>query len=121
MKVRVTVSNTIPTTHNHRLIQPKIEVEDSVLPGETPQQAFRRISLLANSFFAREVLDQLRFTDRMVSESNEAWCDEYLSTVAEDHPANKPNITPETLPDELRQLIRAMAQEFTARVEEGGE
>lgn len=90
MKIRVTVCNTIPTKHAGRLINPKIEVEDEPITGETAMEAGRRISLVATAMFAREVLDQLRFTDRMAHTSNEQWCDEYLSTVTEDHPAMKP-------------------------------
>ena len=125
MKVSVTVSNMVPTAHNHRIIQPSIYVEDVVLSGETPQEAFRRVSSLANAFFARKILDQLRFTDRMVSEGNEAWCDEYLSTVAEDHPANKPSMSADALPEGvqsaislLKELTGKAADEFAARIKE---
>lgn len=108
MKIRVTVCNTIPTQHAHRLIQPKIEIEDDVLPNEIPMEAYRRISLTANAVFAREVLDQLRFTDRMAHTTNEQWCDEFLSTVAEDHPAMNVVVNPESLPAG----VQAMAQAF---------
>ena len=96
MRIRVTVSNIIPSKHSGRATQPSVEIEDGVMPEETPFQAFRRISVMANAMFAREVLDQLRFTDRMASEGNEKWCDEMLSTVAREHPAL--NVQPEIQP-----------------------
>jgi hypothetical protein len=96
MRIRVTVSNIIPSKHAGRAIQPSVEIEDDVMLEETPFQAFRRISVMANAMFAREVLDQVRFTDRMASEGNEKWCDEILSTVAREHPAL--NVQTETPP-----------------------
>lgn len=63
-------------------------------------QAYRRISVMASAMFARETLDQLRFADRM-SQGNEQWCDEYLSTVAEDHPAAVPIPSDVALPDHV--------------------
>jgi hypothetical protein len=108
VKIRVRVSNSIPTKHNYRVLQPSIEIEDDVMPGENPMQAFRRISIMANAMFAREVLDQLRFTDRMHQESNEAWCDELLSTVAADHPAMKGHVNPASLPPELQAALKAI-------------
>lgn len=110
MKISVTVNNAIPTKHAHRVIYPKVEVEDIVLPGEGAMEAGRRIGIVATALFAREVLDQLRFTDRMAHTSTEQWCDEYLSTVSEDHPAMKAAVAPETLPTEIRKMFHAMAE-----------
>lgn len=103
MKIRVVVSNTVPTRHNHRVLQPRIEVEDDLQAGESPLQAYRRLSVMANAMFARELLDQLRFTDRMQA-SNEAWCDEFLSTVTEDHPAMSV-VTEAKLPPEVQAIL----------------
>lgn len=105
----------IPTRHASRVIQPLVRVQDIVMPGETTMEAGRRIGLMANAIFARETLSQLGSTDRMVSEGNEVWCDEYLSTVKSDHPAEKPNSTVK-LPLEIQALIDAAAKQFAETV-----
>lgn len=110
MKVWVRVQNAIPTKHNHRVIYPEAGVEDDVQPGETPLQAARRLSLIANAIFAREVLDQLRFTDRQVQIGNEQWCDEYLSTVASDHPAVQVDFSSTDLPPGAQATLRAVGE-----------
>ncbi len=108
MKIRVTVNNVIPSKHAHRAVSPKIEVEDAKMPNETPMEAYRRISLMANAMFAREVLDQLRFTDRMFQEGNEHWCDELLSTIAEDHPAMNKAPASDPPPPEVQAVINTL-------------
>lgn len=108
MKIRVKVNHSVPTKHGG-ILHPSVAIEDNVQPGETPMEAYRRISLMATAMFAREILDQLRYADRM-AQSNEQWCDEYLSTVAEDHPAM--NVVPNdvVLPDNVKQLLEAVGK-----------
>ncbi len=95
MEIEVSRSDQIPTRHDFRILHPTVTVRDHVQPGETPDQAYRRISLIVNALFAREVLDHLRFSDRMATEGDDVWCDEFLSTVAADHPVSKPNEVPD--------------------------
>jgi hypothetical protein len=64
---------------------------------------------MATAMFARETLDQLRYADRM-AQSNEVWCDEYLSTVAEDHPAM--NVAPDdvAMPAHVEQILQQVGK-----------
>jgi hypothetical protein len=113
IRIRVTVSNLIPSKQPGRSCQPSIEVEDEAVPGESPMEAFRRISVMANAMFAREALDQLRYTDRMAQMGNERWCDELLSTVAQEHPAlNVVNATPvpKAVADAFEKLVEALTR-----------
>jgi hypothetical protein len=105
------VSNLIPSKQPGRAVHPCVEVEDDALPGEDAMATFRRISVMANAMFAREALDQLRYADRMAA-GNEKWCEELLSTVAQEHPAL--NAVPDTpipkaVMDAFHKLIEALA------------
>lgn len=109
MKIRVTVKNTIPTKYQNRVLYPEVSIEDYVLPNETPQEAKRRISSVANTMFATEVLDQLRFTDRMAAIGNEQWCEEFNRSLVQGHAALQKEIAPESLPLDTQMIARAFA------------
>lgn len=112
MRVSVTVCNTVPTKHAHRVLQPRVEISDEVQVGETPLQAYKRISAMANAMWARELLDQLRFTDRMQQsdQGNEQWCDEFLSTLNESHPAMNVVPSASALPPGVRETLHSVGE-----------
>ncbi len=116
MHIEVSISNTVPTKHNHRILQPKIVISDHSLPNETAEQTYKRLSLMANALFARELLDQLRNTDRMAVIGNATWCDEYLSSVHDDHPLGTQSLSPPSLSPEMSMLIKAFADGLSGQL-----
>lgn len=112
VKIRVRVCNSVPSKHQFVTLSPEIVVEDDVLPGETPAEAYRRLANLGNVLWAKELLSQIGFADRRAEVTNKGWCDEYLSSVGMDHPVLDKQVTPVSVPDSAKAMLKVLSGMF---------
>ena len=118
MQITSGCSNSVPTGTPGVILSPYIRVIDDVLPGETPHAAYRRISTMANALWARELLNQVQYSDRRVEIGNAEWCEEFLSSVAKDHPIEKPlsSSTPPEVIEASKVLVKFLSSQMGSAV-----
>jgi len=110
LRISITVENSVPSPRYQYVVHhPHVAVEDELKPGETPAEARQRISTIANALWAKELIEQLLFADRRASIGNAEWCQEYLSSVGQDHAVLQKHVNPESLPPQVQATIKAIA------------